>query len=208
MSGNGSNFCNSTTFTGIGWYSVPTGNYFVEYLGNSQNVSHTFQTNTAIMYGGGCSACPAPTPSVTVTPSITPTPSVTVTPSPTPSPTPCPPADATLSWTFSEMGGADAQMYIYINSQIEISSSTTSSGTYTIYEGDTIYVEIELNAACSGNDNEGNLYTQSNRGTLVYGACFTSTTGTYTSPTYTVVGGDLGSTITLDAYAQCYSICL
>ena len=84
MSGNGSNFCNSTTFTSSGWYSVATGNYFVEYLGNSQNVSHTFQTNTAIMYGGGCGACPGPTPSVTITPSITPTPSVTVTPSPTP----------------------------------------------------------------------------------------------------------------------------
>jgi len=198
MSGNGSNFCNSTTFTSSGWYSVATGNYFVEYLGNSQNVSHTFQTNTAIMYGGGCGPCPGPTPSVTVT----------VTPSPTPPPTPCPPADATLSWTFSETGGADAQMYIYINSVIEISSSTTGNGTWTLYEGDTIYVEIELNAACSGGDNKGNLYTQSNRGALVDALCLTATTGTYTSPTYTVVGGDLGSTITLDAYAQCYSICL
>ena len=117
-------------------------------------------------------------------------------------------ATATLSWTFSETGGADAQMYIYINSVIEISSSTTANGSYTIYQGDTIYVEIELNAACSGNDDKGNVYSQSNRGALVDAACFSSSAGIYTSPTYTVVAGDMGTTITLDAYANCASTCL
>ena len=97
--------------------------------------------------------------------------------------------------------------FLNINFNDQLSSLIVDAGTWTLYEGDTIYVEIELNVACSGNDNKGNLYTQSNRGALVYADCFTSATGIYTSPTYTVVGGDLGSTITLDAYANCSVMC-
>lgn len=67
MAGNGTTFCNSTTFTSTGWYSVPTGNYVVSYLGNSLNVSHTQFTNTATVYGGGCQACPATTTTTTTT---------------------------------------------------------------------------------------------------------------------------------------------
>ena len=114
----------------------------------------------------------------------------------------------TLSWTYSETAGANAQMIIYVNSINVISSTTTGSGSYTIYQGDTIYVTIQLLSACSGNDDAGNVYSQSNRGTLTAADCFEATTGTYTSPTYTVVAGDLGATITLDTFASCDSACL
>jgi len=117
-------------------------------------------------------------------------------------------ATATLSWTYSETGGANAQMRIYVNSVNVISSTTTDSGTYTIYQGDTIYVAIELLSACGGNDDAGNVYSQSNRGALVDAACFIATIGTYTSPTYTVVAGDIGTTITLDTFASCDAACL
>ena len=116
---------------------------------------------------------------------------------------------ATLSWTYSETGGANAEMRIYVNSVAVETRTTTSSGTYTgLVAGDTIYVEIELLGACSGLDDAGNVYSQSNRGTLVYADCFVASTGTYTSPTYTVVAGDAGTTITLDTYASCDSGCL
>ena len=113
-----------------------------------------------------------------------------------------------FTWTYTETGGANGEMRIYVNSVNVISSTTTDSGTYTIYQGDTIYVAIELLSSCSGNDDAGNVYTQSNRGTLVDAGCFVATTGTLTTPTYTVVAGDAGLTITLDTFASCESACL
>jgi hypothetical protein len=116
---------------------------------------------------------------------------------------------ATLSWTYSETGGANAEMRIYVNSVAVETRTNTSSGTWTGLEtGDEIYVEIELLGACSGNDDAGNVYTQSSKGTLVDAACFVASTGTLTTSTYTVIAGDLGTTITLDTYASCDSGCL
>ena len=58
MNGNGTTFCNSTTFTSSGWYSIASGNYYLSYGGNIQTISHTIYTNTATVTGGGCSTCP------------------------------------------------------------------------------------------------------------------------------------------------------
>ena len=116
---------------------------------------------------------------------------------------------ATLSWTYSETGGANGEMRIYVNSSVVETRTNTSSGTWTgLNTGDEIYVEVELLGACSGFDDAGNVYSTSNRGTLTDAACFVASTGTYTSPTYTVVAGDLGATITLDTFASCDSGCL
>ena len=116
---------------------------------------------------------------------------------------------ATLAWTYSETGGANGEMRIYVNSVAVETRTNTSSGTWTGLEtGDEIYVEVELLGACSGFDDAGNVYSTSNRGTLTDAACFVASTGTYTSPTYTVVAGDLGATITLDTFASCDSGCL
>ena len=116
---------------------------------------------------------------------------------------------ATLSWTYSETGGANGEMRIYVNSSVVETRTNTSSGTWTGLEtGDEIYVEVELLGACSGNDDAGNVYSNSNRGTLSGADCFVASTGTYTSPTYTVVAGDLGATITLDTFASCDGACL
>jgi len=115
---------------------------------------------------------------------------------------------ATLSWTYSETGGANGEMRIYVNSSVVETRTNTSSGTWTgLVAGDTIYVAIELLGACSGFDDAGNVYSNSNRGVLADAACFTATTGTYTSPTYTVVVGDIGTTITLNTFANCDSGC-
>jgi hypothetical protein len=116
---------------------------------------------------------------------------------------------ATLAWSYSETGGANGEMRIYVNGSVVETRTNTSSGNYTgLVAGDTIYVEIELLSSCSAPDNKGNVYTSSNRATLVDADCFTSSTGTLTTPTYTVVVGDIGTTITLNTFANCDSACI
>ena len=116
-------------------------------------------------------------------------------------------APTTLSWTYSPTGGADGRMKIYVNSSNVITATSTSTGTYTIYEGDTISCEIEILSACGSPDEYANVSTDSNRGTLDATNCFNATTGTLTTSTYTVVAGDISSTITLDAFANCGGSC-
>ena len=116
-------------------------------------------------------------------------------------------APTTLSWTYSPTGGADGRMKIYVNSSNVITATSTSTGTYTIYEGDTISCEIEILSACGSPDEYANVSTDSNRGTLDATNCFNATTGTLTTSTYTVVAGDVGTTITLDAFANCGGSC-
>ena len=116
-------------------------------------------------------------------------------------------APPTLSWTYSPTGGADGRMKIYVNNSNVITATSTSNGTYTLYEGDSIYVTIEILSACGGNDEYANVSTDSNKGTLDASACFYATTGTLTTSAYTVVAGDVGTTITLDAFANCGGSC-
>jgi len=113
----------------------------------------------------------------------------------------------TLAWSYSETGGADGEMRIYVNSSNVITATSTSNGTYTIYEGDTISCQIEILSACGSPDDAGAVETQSNRGTLVDTDCFVASTGTLITPTYTVVAGDVGTTITLAAFANCGGSC-
>ena len=110
-------------------------------------------------------------------------------------------APTTLSWTYSETGGAVGEMRIYVNSSNVITATSTSNGTYTIYEGDTISCEIEILSACGSPDAYANVSTDSNKGTLDAVDCFNATS------TYTVVAGDVGTTITLDAFANCGGSC-
>ena len=73
-----------------------------------------------------------------------------------------------------QTGGANGEMRIYVNGSVVETRTHTSSGTYSgLVATDTIYVEIELLGACSGFDNKGNVYTTSNRATLVDADCFT-----------------------------------
>ena len=116
-------------------------------------------------------------------------------------------APPTLSWTYSPTGGADGRMKIYVNNSNVITATSTSNGTYTLYEGDSIYVTIEILSACGSPDAYANVSTDSNKGTLDAVDCFNATTGTLTTSAYTVVAGDVGTTITLDAFANCGGSC-
>ena len=150
--------------------------------------------------------CP-PTTTTTSTSTSTTSTSTSTTTSTTTTTTAAPSAD--LEWSYSETGGANGEMRIYVNGSVVETRTNTSSGTYTsLVAGDTIYVELELLSSCSAPDNKGNVYTNSNRLTLVDADCFTSSTGTLTTPTYTVVAGDMGTTITLSTFANCDTACI
>ena len=118
---------------------------------------------------------------------------------------PPPASGSTLSWTYSVLGGPTSNaMDIRVNSSTEISRTSTSSGTYTVYLGDTIDVIISL-SGCSGGSAVANAYTD---GIIMDAACTGATSATLNSTIYTVVLGDIGNTITLDCYAQCDGGCL
>jgi hypothetical protein len=118
---------------------------------------------------------------------------------------PPPASGSTLSWTYSVLGGPTSNgMDIRVNSSTEISRTSTSSGTYTVYLGDTIDVIISL-SGCSGGNAVANAYTD---GIIMDAACTGATSATLNSTTYTVVAGDIGNTISLDCYAQCDGGCL
>jgi len=116
-------------------------------------------------------------------------------------------AFACLNWSYSETGGAVGEMRIYVNSSNVITATSTSNGTYTIYEGDTVYCQIQILSACGSPNEYATVSTDSGEATLDADDCFNATTGTLTTSTYTVVAGDVGTTITLDAFANCGGSC-
>lgn len=202
---------NDTSLT----YVTDTQNFIItpQMVGQTSFTSGTYFAEIRMM--GHRAVFPLNYSDTVVIPTPTPTPTSTNTPTPTPTPTvtPTPTATAgggtiTLAWSYSETGGANGEMRIYVNGSVVETRTNTSSGTYTIYTGDTIYTELELLSSCSAPDNKGNVYTSSNRLTLVDADCFTSSTGTLTTPTYTVVSGDVGLTITLDTFANCDTACI
>lgn len=62
VAGNGTTFCNSTSFTSQSFYSFPVANYVLAYQGNALNIT-TNGTTTATVYSAPCQVCPTTTPS-------------------------------------------------------------------------------------------------------------------------------------------------
>jgi hypothetical protein len=113
---------------------------------------------------------------------------------------------AILDWSYSETGGANGEMIIYVNSVAVETRSSTAAGTRNVYVGDTIYVELEIFTACGSPDTYANVYTAGN--IINDSACANGTPTALTTGTYTVVSGDIGSTLVLDTYAACDGGCL
>jgi hypothetical protein len=110
---------------------------------------------------------------------------------------------ATLAWTFSEMGGATGVMDISVNGVNVESRNYTSAGTYFVNVGDTIEVEINV-SGCYGFNTKANAYCT---GIINDAACGDYITG-LNSTLYTVVSGDIGTTLDLDNFATCDSACV
>jgi hypothetical protein len=113
---------------------------------------------------------------------------------------------AILDWSYSETGGANGEMIIYVNGSPVETRSSTAAGTYTVYVGDTIYVELEIFTACGSPDTYANVYTLGN--IINDSACANGTPTALTTGTYTVVSGDVGSYLVLDTYASCDGACV
>jgi hypothetical protein len=110
---------------------------------------------------------------------------------------------ATLDWSFTETGGTVGNFDLYVNASNVESRSNTSSGTYTVYVGDTINVEV-YSSGCDGFDDYANAYCT---GIINDANCAQGSTTLFTA-NYTVVSGDIGTTLNLDCFASCDSACI
>ena len=196
------NCTNTTTTTST--TSTTTNAPICTYAGGSATITYTSTTTTST------STTAAPTTTTTSTSTSTSTttggPTTTSTSSTTTTTTSAP-ASATLQWDFTETGGADGNMVLYVNGSAIETRYITSNGTYAVYEGDTINVEVTCNTCFSPNDCS-TAESQSNKSILVASDTQNSfIAGIFTS-VYTVVSGDIGNTINLSTFATCDASCL
>ena len=112
-------------------------------------------------------------------------------------------ASAQLNWSFTEGGGSVGNMDLYVNGSIIESRSNTSSGTYTVYVGDTINVELSA-SGCDFAATKANVYTF---GIIADASCGDGSATLFTG-VYTVTAGDVGNTLSLSMFAECDTACL
>jgi hypothetical protein len=115
------------------------------------------------------------------------------------------PASASLAWSFTETNFAAGNMDLYVNGSIVESRSTSSSGTYTVYEGDTINVEVTCYQCTVGVNTAANAYCI---GIIADADCAIDGVANIFTAVYTVTSGDLGTTLTLNTFAACDSGCV
>jgi hypothetical protein len=107
---------------------------------------------------------------------------------------------ATFNWNFTESGGANGEMVLYINGSVVENRFNTSSGTYYVNVGDTISCEVSTNSCAQS----ANAYCI---GIINDAACATSSTS-FASSVYTVTSGNMGNVITLSMYSVCSEGCV
>jgi hypothetical protein len=115
-----------------------------------------------------------------------------------------PPTTASLAWTYSETGGSVGTMDLYVNGLVVESRDYTASGTWNVSLGDEIYVILTSSGCSIGGSNKANAYCT---GIITDAACANTSTGISTT-TYTVVSGDLGTTLYLDTFSHCDTGCV
>ena len=113
---------------------------------------------------------------------------------------------ANLAWSYSVTGGPSSNGFgLRVNGSLVESRSSTSSGTRTVNVGDTIYVVVSCNG-CSGGNAVANAYCG---GIITDASCTPGVSSTtLTSYSYTVVSGDVGTTLTLNSFAACDGGCI
>ena len=114
------------------------------------------------------------------------------------------PTTASLAWSYSETGGSVGTMDLYVNGLVVESRDYTASGTWNVSLGDEIYVIITSSGCTFGGSNYANAYCT---GIITDAACANTSTGISTT-TYTVVSGDLGTTLNLDTFSHCDTGCV
>lgn len=144
-----------------------------------------------------------PTTTTTTTTSTTTTTTTSTTTTTTTTTTTAAPS-ATLEWFFNESNGAFGYMDLYVNGNIVESRSNTASGTYTVYEGDTINCEVYADI-CNAPNNYSNVYTT---GIITDANCAPDSPVSIFTAVYTVQAGDIGNTLTLAMFSSCDGGCI
>ena len=194
----------STTTSTTSTTSTTTAAPICTYNGGSAVITYTTTTTST-----STSTTAAPTSTTTSTSTTTteaPTTSTTTSTTSTSTTTTAGPS-ATLQWDFEEVAGANGNMELFVNGNTIETRYITSNGTYAVYEGDTINVQVVCNTCGSPND-YSNAYTLSNKSILVDADCVQNGTASIFTSVYTVVSGDIGNTINLSARAECANGCL
>jgi len=112
----------------------------------------------------------------------------------------------TFNWNYTEGGGASGEMVLYINGNVAENRFNSSNGTYYLLPGDTISCEV-ITTGCTSPNGKANSYSIGSKPVLTDAACSNGSSNIFT-PTYTVVSGDLGTTITLSMYSICDTACV
>jgi hypothetical protein len=98
-------------------------------------------------------------------------------------------------------------MDLFVNGSVIESRVNTSNGTYTVYVGDTINVQVTCDTCGSPND-YSNAYSISNKPILSDADCAQSGLASIFTSVYTVVSGDVGTNINLSTFASCDYACV
>lgn len=96
-------------------------------------------------------------------------------------------------------------MDLYVNGSIVESRTTTASGTYTVYAGDTINVQVTCDQCTGGGGTYANAYCT---GVNTDADCSSTGAASIFTTVYTVVSGDLGTTLNLNTFAVCDTACV
>jgi hypothetical protein len=114
------------------------------------------------------------------------------------------PTTASLAWDYT-MSAISGTMDLYVNGSIIESRSSTSSGTWNVGLGDTINVEVVCNQCTASPNTYANAYCT---GIITDADCQNNAVASIFTAVYTVVSGDLGNTLNLDAFSTCETACL
>lgn len=111
---------------------------------------------------------------------------------------------ATLDWNYT-MSAISGNMDLYVNGSIIESRSSTSNGTWNVGVGDTINVQVVCDQCTSSPNTYANAYCT---GIITDADCENNGVASIFTAVYTVVSGDIGNTLSLDAFSTCESACL
>jgi hypothetical protein len=114
------------------------------------------------------------------------------------------PGFATLDWNYTR-SAISGNMDLYVNGSIIESRSSTSSGTWNVGVGDTINVEVVCNQCTASPNTYANAYCT---GIITDADCQNNGVASIFTAVYTVVSGDIGNTLSLDAFSTCDSACI
>jgi hypothetical protein len=114
------------------------------------------------------------------------------------------PATADVNYSFTLENGAAGQFDLYVNGVIQQTRTTTSTGTWSVNEGDIINVEVST-TGCSGSNGVATSYTS---GILNQSSCTGINTATLFTTGYTVTNADLGTILTVNAFSHCDTGCV